>query len=174
MRTSTIVAALALGLVGSAAAQDRTATGPRVRTANVKFVALIQMAAERSETFRTLVAAIDASNDIVYIEEGLCRHGVRACLIAVTATGKQRILRIRVSARAADIAVMATIGHELQHAIEVIGNPRVNSTEAMQQFYLRIGSRGLTSAIETREAVEAGRKVTDELRKHQQRPESDR
>jgi len=164
MRISAMVVALSLTFAGTAAAEDATSTGSRVRSTDPAVAALIARAIEQSATFRNLVAVIDASDGIVYVEDGPCGHGVRACLIAVTAAGGQRVLRIRVRARGAEAALMATIGHELRHAIEVLRNPHVTSTAAMQQFYLRHGSRRTGGAIETSEAIEAGAAVSADLR----------
>ena len=60
---------------------------PRVRFHHPGIASLIERAAERSKTFRGLVEAIDASNGIVYVEEGQCgRHVVKSCVAAVTQT----------------------------------------------------------------------------------------
>ena len=59
----------------------------RVRSSSASILALIGQAAERSETFRRLVETIDASDGIVYVEEGTCGRGVRACFVAVSESG---------------------------------------------------------------------------------------
>ena len=76
---------------------------PRVRSSSPAIVALIGQAAERSETFRRLVETIDASDGIVYVEEGRCRHGVRACFVAVTEAGPNRLLHVIVDTRKARV-----------------------------------------------------------------------
>ena len=65
----------------------------------------------------------------------------------------------------ADRDVMASIGHELRHTIEVLGVRAVTSGAAMFLFYHREGSMGTTGAFETAAAVEAGDAVKAELRK---------
>jgi hypothetical protein len=165
-----VVGVMATGLLGAggpAGAADAGARGmARVRSSNPAITALVQHATERSETFRRIVEIIDASDGIVYVEEGQCRHGARACFTSVTAAGRNRILSVKVDTRNADRDLMGSIGHELRHTIEVLGNPKVVDNESMLFFYTRIGSRRPGRVFETIAAVEAGNAVRDELRKH--------
>jgi hypothetical protein len=52
---------------------------PRVRSENPFIAAAIASAVERSVTFEQLLASIQGTDGLVYVEEGLCGHGVRAC-----------------------------------------------------------------------------------------------
>jgi hypothetical protein len=78
----------------------------------------------RSATFQCLVDAISMKNTLVYVEAGVCAFGhVNACLLPFMATtDKARYLRI-VLTRPLNTAkkdrLIALIGHELQHALEV-------------------------------------------------------
>ena len=47
----------------------------RVRSTDTSIAALIKRAATGSETFQRLLATIQRSNGIVYIEPGHCGHG---------------------------------------------------------------------------------------------------
>ena len=78
----------------------------------------------QSPTFRRMVETINASDGIVYIDPGTCRDGVRACLVNVSSAGGHRFLFVKVDMEKADHALMASIGHELQHAVEVLGTTR--------------------------------------------------
>ncbi len=167
--------AIAMGTLGipRAAAADRglgATPAPlimRVRTDSPALATLIQEATERSTTFRGLVETINASDGIVYVNEGRCGHGVRACLATVTAAGPNRVLHVKVDTRKADWDLMGSIGHELRHAVEVLGAPTVTSNAAMYFFYSRISRRGTASAFETAAAVEAGHAVRSEVRRPQ-------
>jgi hypothetical protein len=164
--------AIAMGIAGipRADAADRDlgkADAPvvmRVRTTTPSLTALIREATERSITFRGLVETINASDGIVYVNEGNCGHGVRACLADVIVAGPNRILRVHVDTRKSDWDLMGSIGHELRHAIEVLGDPTVTSNAAMYFFYERTGRRGMESSFETTAAVEAGQAVRSEVR----------
>jgi hypothetical protein len=149
-----VLCALLVGaspLIARAAGED---SRPRVRSSHAYIRAMIEEAAERSDTFRGLVAAIEATDGIVYVEQGECRHSVHACLsLHVTPAAGFRILRILIDARQPDWEVMSSIGHELQHAIEVLGNSKLKSAESVYLFYSNGSSK---DAFETQAAVKAG------------------
>ena len=69
-------------------------TGPLLPSAGI--VEAIARGVERSATFRGLVDTIDATDGLVFVEDGACAHtGVRACLLlSVTVAGPNRLLRI--------------------------------------------------------------------------------
>ena len=140
---------------------------PRVPYLHPGIAALIERAAERSKTFRGLVAAIDASDGIVYVEEGQCgRHGVKSCVEAVTQAAANRILLVKVDIRNADGELMGRIGHELRHAIEILGESTVVDAVSMYFLYQRIGRLGTYTAFETQVAVQAGHAVRAEVSKY--------
>jgi len=63
---------------------------------------------------------------------------------------------------------MATLGHELRHAVEIAGMPEVRSDAQLASAYARIGwaSSG-DGFFETDAAVETGQQVARELvRRH--------
>jgi hypothetical protein len=123
---------------------------------------LIHAASERSETFRRLVAAIDASDGLVYVSVGTC-GSPRACLLhRVALAGPSRVLNIVVDVERHDVALTAAIGHELQHALEVLGDTRVRTDVDIFAFYTMHGVK-LNGVIETHAAIAAGNAVRDEV-----------
>jgi hypothetical protein len=121
--------------------------GPRVRSSHAYIRAMIDEAVLRSATFHGLVAAIEATNGIVYVELGVCVHKLRASLtLDVTAAATYRILRVIVDARQPDWDVMASIGHELRHALEVLENPALVDTASVYLFYAQ-GREGTTTHL---------------------------
>src|SRR5262245_25485781 len=125
------------GRTALAVTQDQRGDHDHVRTTRATIASLIHHATERSETFRNLVQAINASDGIVYIEEGVCGHAVQSCLVNVTAAGPNRMLWVLLKVRGVDCDLAGSIGHELQHTIEVLGNPRVTDFATMYSFYAR-------------------------------------
>src|SRR5438552_15568 len=110
--------------------------GPRVRSSHAYLRAMIDEALVRSSTFRRIVEAIEATDGIVYVEHGDCKHGVHTCLVLnVTAAAGYRILRVIVDARQPDWDVMASIGHELRHALEVLEDPGLVDMSRVFLFY---------------------------------------
>ena len=136
----------------------------RLRTVDSRLAAIVIEASARSRSFRQLTQTIDQTDGIVYVEHGRCGHGVRACLAAVSAAGANRIVWVRVDAKDVDRNLMGSIGHELQHAIEVLGNSKVTDTKALYFFYERIGIRR-GNTFETAAAIRAGNDVRADLRR---------
>src|SRR5580700_2599927 len=121
---------LALMAAGPGIVAEASSTTSRVRSTDNALAGLIDQATRRSETFRRLLATIQASNGIVYVEPGECGHGVRACLkMWMHVSGPNRFVRIVITRSKADpdLEVMGSLGHELQHAIEVLSEPAVTN-----------------------------------------------
>jgi hypothetical protein len=157
------------GLAAPRAAAGQTVPSmPRVRSVDASLAALIHDATEASGTFRRLVETINGTDGIVYVEHGRCGHGVKACLAtSVTFAGPNRVFRIVVDARKADWDVMGSIGHELQHAIELLGDPSVTNRSAIHYHFMREAThQPATEAgrFETNAAVDAGDDVRREIR----------
>ena len=176
-RTAAVRAAVVMAVVGwtshANAAEIRavvagqpalTAPDARVRGLSPRVVAVINEAAAESETFRGLVDLIGATDGIVYVAEGKCRQGVRACLlIKMTMMGPNRVLTILVDPGKEDREFMGSVGHELQHAVEVLSHRTVRTDTAMVLLFHKSGT-DFNGLFETYAAIEAGRAVRAELR----------
>jgi hypothetical protein len=160
-----IVAGLVAGIAETAGAEDADiAPLHRVRSASPAIAVAIREGTERSATFRRLVDTIESTNGLVYVEEGLCGHSVRACLVlSIKVAGPYRMLRILVDTRKADRELIGSIGHELQHAVEVLSDPSVTDYYKVYSFYQREGPTG-SDRFETLAAVRAGLEVLAEAR----------
>jgi hypothetical protein len=161
----TAVAALMSGMTFGIRAEGdlEPAMSPRVRSSIPQLAALLTEASMRSSTFRGLVRSIERTDGIVYVEPGTCRHGVRACLsLSITASGGFRILRVLVNVATDVFELMATIGHELRHALEILSEPSVRTTAQAYMFYSREAATN-RDAFETRAAIQTGLAVEHEL-----------
>ena len=155
--------ARAFPMAGGDTVGAECSVGPRVRSSHAYLRAMIDQAVVRSSTFRRIVAAIEATDGIVYVEHGDCKHGVRACLaLDVTPAAGYRILRVIVDARQPDWDVMASIGHELRHALEVLEDPGLVDTARVFQFYAQ-AHHEKDRPFETRAAIDAGFAVRNEV-----------
>ena len=143
-------------------AQDHSAL-VRVRSHSARIKGAIAEGTARSATFRRLVETIDAGDVLVYVDEGECRHSVAACLLmSVTIAGPFRVLQIRVNLRKAPgCTLVELIGHEFQHVVEVLSEPRVRTDSQLYHFFERIGETGL-GRFETIEAVNVGLDIARE------------
>src|SRR5215475_6150809 len=139
----------------------------RVSAENSEIGAVIQDAGARSKTFRGLLATIEATDGLVYVEGGKCGHSVRACLLlSVKVSGPNRLLRIQVDPRLKDCELIEGIGHELQHAIEILSDPNVKDPESAYSLFQRLGPTD-SGRFETPEALHVGELVGDECRSNQ-------
>jgi hypothetical protein len=164
MTLQTLIVATCLALLPGLA--DAESTVPRVRdTGDPQIAGLIAEAITRSATIRRLAALIDASDGIVYIERGACRHSVRACLShSLVVAGPHRIIRVVVDTRRDREELIGALGHELQHALEVLGQPRLRTTSAVLFFYQHEGFE-IDGRFETQAALDTGDAVLNELAK---------
>jgi hypothetical protein len=165
------IAILSAVIVGTAAPQaSGTADATRVRSTDVRILALVREGTERSATFSTLVDTIGRSNGIVYIEFGYCAFGRRnGCLLSYIAPAHgDRYLRIIVTPdknRRSHDQLLALITHELRHALEVIEHAEIVDVPAMEALYRRIGTpeTGGLRGYETSAARAAGDATLSEL-----------
>ena len=136
----------------------------RVRTSSPELVVLLREGVEGSPTFQRLIKSIDATDGLVYIEPGHCGvNGIHACLVhRVTVAGPSRILRILVDVRRPDSNLTGAIAHELQHAVEVLGNPTITTDLAITRFYFHRGVY-VNGVYETHAAIDVGNAVQDEI-----------
>ena len=135
----------------------------RVRAETPLLSAAIVQGAQRSTTFRRLIEAIDATDGLVYVLEGRCGQSVRACLhMSLELSGDNRLLRIVVnSRRAPGCELIASIGHELRHALEALSNPNVRTSFELSSFFHQLGPEG-PRRFETPEATQVGLAVDKE------------
>jgi hypothetical protein len=148
--------------VSGIAAQETQQTS-RVRAEDPVIATAITQGIQRSTTFRLLVEAIDGTDGLVYVLEGKCGLGVRACLhMSVDLSGPNRLLRVFVNPeRAPGCELVASIGHELQHVLEVLSNRRIRSTAELTSFFHRIRPNN-PGRFETEKAIETGLAVEKE------------
>ena len=148
-----------------ASPQSLMAPDERVRGVSARMGAVIREAEARSKTFRWLVDQIGATDGIAYVEEGQCGHGVRTCLLhTITIAGTNRVLWIVIDPRKSDLDLMGSVGHELQHAVEVLSHRSVRDYGAMILLYKGMCG-GCGPRFETDAAIEAGIEVRAELKK---------
>ena len=125
---------------------------------------LLKRGFKYSYTFRDLMARLERSDVIVYIEyvPDLPASLDGRMMMLPTAHG-QRYVRIQIALRGTPDEAVGTLGHELQHAIEVAEATGVRDQTAMTALYERIGLRGGVHVYDTLAAQEVGRTVRREL-----------
>jgi hypothetical protein len=161
-----VVASVSLALGANPMfAQTRDATR-RVRAFDPELRALLDEGIDRSATFRVLITRIDASDGIVYVENGGCPvSSASGCLmLSVHEAGHTRYLSIHVPPRRhRHDDHIALIGHELQHANEILTATWVRNSADAHALFLRIGSAESVRSFETAEAQRIGAVIAQEL-----------
>lgn len=138
----------------------------RVRSSHIRILRALREGFRLSPTFQRLGTQIDESSVIVYIEPGACRTQSAGCLTFVAKHGADRFLRVRVNPLQGTRRLVAMIGHELQHAVEIAGAPEVGDEASFLAFYERVGTLRdeRSKAHETAAAIEAARSIDRELK----------
>jgi hypothetical protein len=112
----------------------------RVRPLDTRSANLLEEGIERSATIRNLVGEIQTSDLIVYIGiNPVIKRDIVGSLRFVTLAGSLRLLHISLNPSVSTPVLLRTLGHELQHAIEVAGAPEVIDEQSLGAFYRRIG-----------------------------------
>jgi hypothetical protein len=158
---------ICVGLVVSVVSEPRIASETaRVRAFEPDLTRLLAEGVDRSPTFRRLVEHIDRTDGIVYVETGKCSiSGATGCLVlTVRAVAHTRYLRIHVTPRRlGSNERIAIIGHELQHANELLDASWVQNDADAYALFIRIGSAESIRSFETAEAQRVGAAVAREL-----------
>jgi hypothetical protein len=160
--------ALTMGLVPRpiplTAAAVLEAPTRHVRATGRAVPGLLRTGFAQSPTFAALLARLERSDVLVYIEEVPRLPGaLEGRLLMLPPAHGFRYLRIQVTLRGSPPDSIATIGHELRHAIEVAEATTVIDTEGLIALYHRIGVDHGHNLFDTLEAQQTGKKVLKEL-----------
>jgi hypothetical protein len=167
----TLFAALFLVAPSSVAAALDPVPNPasrsvRVRAADSRSKVLLRVGLQRSETLRALVRQLETRDVIVYIEmQPLLRKRLAGMLTWIASTVEHRYVRISLNPELSTDAAIATLGHELQHALEIANASEVVSDSTMEKFYRAHGevTRAQTNGWDTEAARVRGDEVRREL-----------
>ena len=105
--------------------------GSRIRPQDARSTLLLREGMARSETFRALVERIEASNVFVYVSVSpFIKSSLAGQLTWMTQAGPYRYLRATLSTDQTSDQAVASLGHELQHAVEVVDDEMVTSEKS--------------------------------------------
>ena len=168
MRLLSCVTLAAVLLSASIAAAEKGPSGEvRLRPQDKRLEQVLKAGAARSATFKSLVDRIEASNVIVYVAlSPIMKSNLSGMLTWMTQAGDYRYVRASISTELPFDQMIATLAHELQHAVEVIDDPTVVDEKSLVALYKRIGRQNSNAAParwETQAAQDAGFRVRREL-----------
>jgi hypothetical protein len=142
------------GVMSEAVAYHVRSTDPRVQE-------WIRIGAAESQTFRSLLKLLAESDLIVHVQsvERLMTAGQT---YFVTSTATTRYVRIEVAVRGNVSEMIALIGHELQHAVEIAQEPRIRDRQGLSLYYK--GMQGNSMSRTEYDSV-AARVIEDRVRR---------
>jgi hypothetical protein len=147
-------------------AANSTDRSPRVRPSDGRTASLLLQGLHRSSTIRSLVTALEARDVIVYIEmQPALKQRLAGTLSWVTSTKAHRYVRIAINPELSTDVAVATLGHELQHALEIANARQIVNARAMAAFYQSHGdaNQSQSNGWDTEAARVAGHAVRREL-----------
>jgi hypothetical protein len=130
----TLALAPGINTPDSSAVLERAAF--HVRSTDPRALAWIRGGAEGSQTFRELLDRLSDSDLIIYVQ--VVDHLMNAIghTYIVKSTETVRYVRIEVVLSGNFGEMVALVGHELQHAVEIAGAPQVRDRQTLAHFYL--------------------------------------
>jgi hypothetical protein len=149
-----------------AAVPDEAWREARIRPQDPRLADLLRAGVARSATFRAMVNRLEAGNMIVYVSLSPMRSSLAGKLTWITKAGAFRYVKATINTEQSADQMIATLAHELQHALEVSGDDSVSDQRSLLELYKRIGRpsvSGLAAGWETVAAEEAGFQVRREL-----------
>src|SRR5262249_42384828 len=144
-RLSMVAVAILAGSVvsaGRASAGAPGAAGP-LRPVGERAAALLARGSGESTTFRQLLTRLDASDLIVYLTlDPSCQGPFPSPVQFVTESGGRRYVRISLTARDTNTKLIPWLGHELQHAVEIVEHADITSPESLAMYFSVYESSG--------------------------------
>lgn len=139
----------------------------RLRPQDSRLEQVLKEGARRSTTFKALVDRIEASHVIVYVAiNPMMKSSLSGMLTWMTRAGDYRYVRASIRPDLTFDQMIATLAHELQHAVEVIEDESVIDERSLVALYRRIGHQNSNVAParwDTTAAQQAGFQVRREL-----------
>jgi hypothetical protein len=160
--------AAAVGLTGAAKPIDAAALldAPtrHVRTTSRTVQELLRTGHQRSSTFASLLKRLHLSDVYVYVElVDRLPGAIEGRLLIMPPSHGYRYVRIQLALRGSSLDMIAVLGHELRHAVEVADAASVLDEDSLAALYQRIGVPRGPNVFDTLEAQETGRRVLKEL-----------
>ncbi len=128
------------GRVATFDGQGANAWAGNIRASDEELVALLEDGVRRSPTFKGIVDRLSKSDVILYVRPDVTvRNNAPTRLTFLAAKGGYRYLVIRVAPGRSKEQQMATLGHEMQHAIVIADAASVVDSQSLKREFERVG-----------------------------------
>ena len=163
-----VVLAASFALPSASLSREALLSSPHrhVRTTSPYVRQLLESGFDRSPTLHALLARLEGTDVIVYVEPVMKLPGTLAGRLLLLPNGNaQRYLRIQIAFGQSTTETIALVAHELRHALEVADARDVRDQKDLIALYHRIGDRSREDRHEydTAAARWTGRRVQREL-----------
>ena len=167
---------MVIGTTGSAIACSATLPD-HLRVLDCGLATALQSGAARSAVLHDLLERVQRADGLIYVTPppptGAATRLLGGFSHDVSVAGRYRVLLVFVSDKPSD-QVVATVGHELRHALEVLELSNARTEAEVEALYDRIGWRTSGRTVETQAALDAGHAIERELRAAKRRQPSGR
>jgi hypothetical protein len=152
-------------LTGAEVQHLLTSPERHVRALDPLLAEVLAVGVHRSPTLGFLLAALERTDVIVHIVSATSMPlSTPARLMLVPDARTYRFLRMEVRAEGTDDDLVATLGHELRHALEIAEAPEVRDARSLMNLYRRIGHQdGGDGQFDSEAAHDTARQIRREL-----------
>ncbi len=157
------VAIVMLLVVATVASAQTSPTSPHVRPQSTRADELLQDAMRRSATIGGLLAMIDQSDVLVFLDVVYDPSALLGRTAVIGATTQGRLLHVALSGRVAPDRLVELLGHELQHVIEIARAPEIRDALTLARVYSRVGWQFESGHFETDAARQTELQVRGDL-----------
>ena len=157
------------GRIATFDGQGANAWAGNIRASDEELVALLDDGIKRSATFKGLVDRLSKSDVILYVRPDVtAKANAPTRLTFLAAKGGYRYLVIRVASAGRKEQQLATLGHEMQHAIVIADAASVVDSQSLKREFERVGkltqpSVGDDFFFESPVAEEVRRRILSEV-----------
>jgi hypothetical protein len=129
---------------------------------------VVEAGRQYSPTFRAIVDRLEEGNLVVYVQYGQLQSGIQGRLVFLSAVGEHRYVLVELARELDAPRLIAIVGHELQHAVEVLEQPGIVDHATFANAFSRAGFKRRHFAdggigIDTAAAVVTGRQIWREV-----------
>ena len=127
------------GKVATFDGQGANAWSGNIRASDDELIALLEDGIKRSATFKGLVDRLAKSDVILYVRPDVTAKNNAMKLTFLAAKGGFRYLVIRVGSGRSKDQQLATLGHEMQHAVTIADASSVVDSASLRREFERVG-----------------------------------
>lgn len=141
--------------------------GTQIRIQDSRLAGMLADGVRRSPTLQSLVEQVQGGSVIVFVQTVRWLPNEAAGILTWVGAGPlNRFVRVSLKSHVSGDALLANLGHELQHVIEVMAAPWVSDSQSLLALYRHIGhpTNFAQSSWDSADAKWTGDQVLRELK----------